>query len=185
MTLEKLARRLNAVTAVITMMILALGVGRAQAITILTFDGPAHGGSQGAAGPGVTSIGSGGLATVDFSRYDMIFISQSRKELLSDPSLLIGLAGRGKDLTDYLAAGGKIVFGSPNVAAGLGNVIVPHPSLPEHVGLPPVDEDKRNPSILNSFPAIADVPAVPEPSMLALMALGLSGIFWVARKRPA
>lgn len=100
---------------------LALGAGEALALNVLTFDtgNPERNSTVGSLGFSVTQVGASGIAGLDFSNYDVIYVAQSYEEFLGS-TLLGALGSRAGDLADYVAAGGGLVFGSPAIGGGLG-----------------------------------------------------------------
>lgn len=104
------------------------GLGQAEALNILTFDsGDAdRNSSVGAFGFSMTQVGANHVAGLDFTQYDVIYISQSYEEFLSG-SLFVSLGARAGDLATYVASGGGLVFGSPAIGGGLGGITAPLP----------------------------------------------------------
>jgi hypothetical protein len=104
------------------------GMGEANALNVLTFDsGDAERNSSvGAFGFSMTQVGSNHVAGLDFTLYDVIYVSQSYEEFLTS-SLSASLGARAADLATYVAGGGGLVFGSPAIGGGLGGITAPVP----------------------------------------------------------
>jgi hypothetical protein len=209
-------------------LVLTLGAAPAVALNVLTFDtgNPERNSVVGGLGFSMTQVGAASVADLDFAMYDVIYIAQSYEELMTS-SLLGALGSRAGDLATYVANGGGIVFGSPQIGGGFNTgLTAPNPSHPvvtgvdlstlnlaplPDIGLPIAIDDGAS-SILtgnlgqgtivawnpgqgvnsitdeslllveNSINYAGGVPAVPEPGTVALMGLGLAGIFLYRRK---
>jgi hypothetical protein len=105
-----------------------VGLGEAEALNVLTFDtGDAdRNSSVGALGFGMTQVGANHVAGIDFTLYDVIYVSHSYEEFLAS-SLFASLGARAADLAAYVAGGGGLVFGSPAIGGGLGGITAPVP----------------------------------------------------------
>jgi hypothetical protein len=113
-------------------LLLVLGAGKASAINVLTFDGAVSTTTSfNALGFSVTSVSASDASSIDFSQYDVIYVSQTLQEL-EIGSLETALAGRAGDIAEFIAAGGGVVFGSPMLGSGSsGNLTLDalHPIL--------------------------------------------------------
>jgi hypothetical protein len=113
-------------------MLLTLGAGRALALNVLTFDtgNPERNSTIGGLGFSMTSVGASGVSDLDFAMYDVIYIAQSYEEFMTS-SLLGALGSRAGDLASFVAAGGGLVFGSPEIGGSLNSgLFAPNPSNP-------------------------------------------------------
>lgn len=146
-------------------LVAALAMGNAMALNVLTFDtGNSNTNSTvGALGFSMTQVGAGSVADLDFSQFDVIYVAQSFDEFLSS-GLSTALTSRAGDIASYLADGGGIVFGSPQIGDGSGlytGVIPGNPitsgvdlsslglsTLPSLPGLTPVAVNGSDPIIL-------------------------------------
>lgn len=164
------------------------GMGQAEALNVLIFEsGDADRKSSiGGFGFSMTQVGANHAAGLDFTLFDVIYVSQSYEEFLSG-SLFTSLSARAADLAAYMARGGGLVFGSPAIGGGLGGITVPVPGPVTQkvdfsdMGLAPPPSQEGN----STQWASSEVPAVPEPGAFALMGLGLAGILLVRRRARA
>lgn len=154
--------------------LLVLGAGQARALDVLTFDvgNPERNETIGGLGISVTHVGSNAVSGLDFSMFDIIYLSLSVEDLFKG-GFLASLGLRAGDLKTFVSNGGSLVFGSPSGGNhpnlnGSGNIhAAPYcPPTPETAG-----------------PGLAaPVTAVPEPGTFALFGLGAAGLFLIRRR---
>lgn len=136
-------------------LILALGMTQVMALNVLTFDtgNPERNSTVGALGFSITQVGAESISGIDFTLYDVIYVAQSAEEFAAG-GMAGALGSRVGDLSDYLANGGGLVFGSPEIGNGLGGIGAINPGdaittgvdlstlglvpLPEITGLTPI-----------------------------------------------
>lgn len=135
-------------------LLLVLGAGQARALNVLTFDtgNPERNEVVGALGFSMTRVGASGVAALDFSQFDVIYVAQSYEEFFGS-SLLWSLGARAGDLQAFVSNGGGLVFGSPAAGINLdlnaaGGIL---PSLPSH---PVTDGVNLSGLTLGGLPAV-------------------------------
>lgn len=147
-------------------LMLALGMTQVMALNVLTFDtgNPERNSTVGALGFSITQVGAESIGEIDFTLYDVIYVAQSAEEFAAG-----GLAGalgtRVGDLADYLANGGGLVFGSPEIGNGLGGIGAVNPGDPITTG---VDLSTLGLVPLPEIPGLAPIAGFPggDPAIL-------------------
>jgi hypothetical protein len=159
-------------------LLLVLASAPARALDILTFDfsSPDRNEVVGSLGFSITHAGSNALSGLDFSLFDVIYVSPS----LDEAGLQSFLGSRAGDVTDFLGSGGSLVYGS--YYDGNENESGSDELNRDFSGL--LSDGPVDPILEPAAPQQpAVVTAVPEPGTLALFGLGAACFLLFFRRR--